>query len=134
MLIYLQITKYVTVRREELTLILIQMPAKGITLMFKPCCIGGTCRIAIYDGNESLPINRSNSFNLNDGEDAGYKPFTSMNATKISMGVTMVLGNNTKQNSSSSDHLIFSLQLFSTGCFYWNDIENAWSSDGCKVH
>ena len=121
------------VKINETVPIRIKLPAKGVTLMLKPNCSGIPCLISVHHGKNFSNINQSLLFDFKSGLDDGlFKPFYSTSTEILHLNVSV--HNQTyshKKNHSSS--LKFSLEVYATGCFYWERLENSWMSDGCKV-
>ena len=118
---------------EERIPIDIKLPGKGVTLMLKPNCNGHACSVSVRDRNHNRawPISQLQLFHIKGGHDDGlFKPFHSTNAKEFRL---TVLVHSYKFSSHESNFLNFSLEAFTTGCFYWSQLESLWSSRGCKV-
>ena len=115
-------------------LVRIKLPAKGVALMLKPNCMGHPCSLTIRSRNFSLPNNHSQSFDYNEELDDGtYKALYSRNATVLHLNIS-VLRHINSHRKGHKNYMKISLEMFSSGCFYWDQLENSWNSDGCKVN
>lgn len=121
-----------TVKKNAPLLVRIKLPAEGVTLMLRPNCSERPCSISIRNKNFAMMNNQGKLFDIEEKGDVGnFNAFYSPNAKELILSV-LWLGN----YSSSSSHnksIHVSLEMFATGCFYWNKLENSWSSDGCRV-
>ncbi len=114
-------------------LVLLQLPAKGATFFLKVFCYGAPCDVFIsYDGVPS-PMNYTETFkvaeSLQENNQSAFRIYDSLNSTKFNLGILY----NTSSSLSRNSSVRFDLEAFVSGCFYWQEIENKWSSDGCKV-
>ena len=121
------------VRINETVPIQIKLPAKGVTLMLKPNCSGVPCLISVRNGKFSLENNQSHFFDIRSGLDDGlFQPFYSTSTEMLHLNVS-VHNHTYSHKISHTNSLKFSLEIYTTGCFYWERSENLWKSDGCKV-
>ena len=120
-------------QRKKLSMIRIKLPAKGITLMLKPNCNGNPCTVVIRSNDFAMPKNRRQLFEIKaKGNVGSFKPFHNSNSKELSLFISMH-GYNYSYGKRHNISINLSLEVFATGCFYWNKLKSSWSSDGCRV-
>ena len=115
----------------------IQLHANGSSVMLRPRCFGSPCRLSLlYDGVQK---NRKKSgyFDIGDSShddrDGEFRAFPSNMDNNVFLEIRQVKGNVSAHWNSTVRVVNFTMEIFNTGCFYWNKTEDTWSSDGCKV-
>lgn len=111
----------------------INLPAEGITLMLRPDCKWHNYSMLIHNVNHSLPGGelQSYEFDCKSGFER-FKPFNSNFTKKLHINISM-LNESFFYKNTHNFSMNVSLEIYTTGCFYWNRYDHSWRSDGCKV-
>ena len=131
-----QVQKTFAFKKNMLLKVKIELRANGSFVILRPRCYGGPCRLSVlYDGVQKLRSRSSyfyigdSSYNDSDGE---FRAFPSNLDNNVLLEIRQIKGN-VSADRNATNRVNFTMELFSTGCFYWNETEDMWSSNGCKV-
>ena len=131
-----QVHKKFALKENMLLKIKIELRANGSSVMIRPRCYGSPCRLSLlYDGVQKIRKNsgyfdiRNSSYNDSDGE---FRVFPGNMDNNVFLEIRQIKGNVSADRNPTARGS-FTMELFNTGCFYWNETEDIWSSDGCKV-
>ena len=131
-----QVHKTFAFKENMLLKVKIQLRANGSFVMLRPRCYGSPCRLSLlYDDVQKIRKNSGyfdigdSTYNNSDGE---FRAFPSNMDNNVLLEIRQIKGN-VSADRNSSNRVNFTMELFITGCFYWNETEDTWSSDGCKV-
>ena len=114
------------------------LPNKEISAMVKTRCVGSPCHVYVSYHGKPSPKNYAENYTVEDSSKSRgekFKLFSKAKSTRMCIGIQKIQKNMTgKFNSTFANKTVNAyLDLFLTGCFYWNTAKGAWSSDGCKV-
>ena len=116
----------------EFHVIRMNLSAVGLTVMLKTGCYKNACRVFIRYGGIPSPSTYSDSFDLSkDCADNDFRRYSRINHTTFNLGIWNPSRNSS--NPSYDDAAIFEMLSYTTGCFYWKEDDEVWSSAGCKV-
>ena len=99
-------------------------------MMLRTRCFGSPCRLTVlYDGMKQIRNIGDSIFDDSDGE---FRAFSSGSGNNIFLEIRQIKGN-APTGQKTTVQVNFTMEIYNTGCFYWNETEDTWSSDGCKV-
>ena len=100
--------------------------------MARTRCNGSSCQVFVSNRGRPSSKNYIQTFTVEDmqstSQEEGYRVFSNTQSAVVCFGISKVQSNVTRQQPTT-----VYLDLFLTGCFYWDRSGAKWSSDGCMV-
>ena len=131
-MIFFQLNHTAVVKGNKIVQIPIRLSAKGLSLLWRLQCVGGPCTANISYQNTYSRARHSERLSFEESFHPSTKTNFIMQENLVSnqFNISVQSANLT---SSTNQSFRYYLEAFNTGCFYWNEIDNEWSSNGCKV-
>ena len=127
-----QIEQSETLRASQSLIYLITLPMTGLSVMLKTRCVGSPCRIYISSKGKPTFLSSEDSFAVeessNSSQEAPFTLYPDVQSTTFNIGVRSI-----RENVSSLEETKFSMVMFTTGCYFWEEKSSKWKTDGCQV-
>ena len=131
-----QLNQTFSIGKDKMLWVKIDLPANGLSVMLRPRCYGSPCTLLInYDG---ISTTRENSqyFYIGDSNYSNnaseFRTFSNISGSDILVGIWRNKGKMSAAGNNAA-RVNFTLEVFNTGCYYWKEREDTWSSNGCQV-
>ena len=138
-----QLNQTFSIMRDKMLWVKIDLPANAISVMLRPRCYGSPCALFIhYDDTSNTRTKSSNTrtkslyFDIGDSNyDNNVSEFRTLSNIASDYLLVAIRRNKRKMSAdrNSAARVNFTLEVFNTGCYYWKETENTWSSNGCQV-